>query len=474
VFDLLEQTMNIPNLTRPEAAANIDSPKGLAERGTYVVPGTNALSLVLKSLASAKMTTAGIKYWNLMVRDYGIVPDMDSWMRLFGMLKVAKASAHAAEILDVVPDSLINPRIYRIAMETCVRDNINQNAIKNSNKALTSMVKRLEYPDPYSMRLYLRVALTTHYQLRSRSENGDLDGAKRDYGMQIAEALNTLWGPYCKLHKHFFQIDKAKDEKDQPIHGISPILYNSQREVIALARVMYSSYNKILQQGMLSDDDAKKIRPIGARINRTIRAFFANREEIEPNLRKSKGRGSAEEDMTAYGDSLGGVLGGDFEWDTTMAERPSKPARDERMRRRGEETPGSRWEERRDDENPRPRWEGRRGDENPRPRWEDRGGDENPRPRWEGRRSDENPRPRWEGRRGDENPRPRWEGRRGDENPRPRWEGRRGDENPRPRWEGRRSDSTPRERWEQHPDHRQPREFRGVRDPQQRRASLPW
>ncbi|KAH6890349.1 hypothetical protein B0T10DRAFT_316468 [Thelonectria olida] len=377
VFDLLEQTMNIPNLTKPEVAARVDSGKGLSERGKYVVPGTNTLALVLTSLASSRMTTVGIKYWNLMVRDYGIVPDRDCWMRLFGMLKTAKASAHAAEILDVVPDDLIDPLHYRIALETCVRDNINQNAVKNSNKALASMMKRLKLPDPHSLRLYLRVALVSHYQLRSRSEDGDHDRAKRDYGMQIAEALDTLWKPYQTLHNYYFTVSKNKDEKSQPI------LYNNQREVIALARIMYSSYNKILQQGMLPEDDLKAIRRIGARINREIQAFFANREEVEPNLRKSKGRSSAEEDMTAYGGSLGGPLGGDFEWDTTAAGRPSKPARDERMRRRGGGTPRS-------------------------------------------------------------------------------------------RWEGRRDEETIRSRWEQHQDHRQPPEFRGIRDPQQRRGALPW
>ncbi|KAI5460011.1 hypothetical protein BGZ63DRAFT_359273 [Mariannaea sp. PMI_226] len=329
IFDLIEQTMNIPNLTRAgDASTSTDSQKKLAVKGSWVTPGRNTLALVLTSLASTKMTTAGIKYWNLMVREYGIVPDMDNWMRLFGMLKVAKASAHAADILDAIPDEYINAKHYRIALETCVRDNINQNAIKNANKALNSMVTRLKVPDAHSMRLYLRVALVSHYQLRARSDEGDIDGAKRDYGMQITDALNRLWEPYRKLHNHYFNVVKPKDEKAEAI------LYNDKREVIALARIMYSSYNKVIQQGMLPEADITKIRHIGARINREIQTFFANREDVEPNLRKSKGRGTAGEDMSEYDDKLGG----DFEWDTTQAGRV-------KSQRRMDERPRSRWDD---------------------------------------------------------------------------------------------------------------------------------
>ncbi|KAF5023247.1 hypothetical protein F66182_4699 [Fusarium sp. NRRL 66182] len=323
VLDLVEQTMNIPNLSTIKNASAIETRKKDPDtdevakkdgRGLYVEPKANTLALVLQTVSSSRLSSVGIKYWNLLVREYKIQPDLDAWMRLFGMLKQAKASAHATEILAIVPDDCINYRIYRIVMETCMRDNINLNAIKNANRALDSMMERLKIPDAHAMRLYLQVAQISHYHLRSRAGDGDVEGAKRTYGIQIIDALSRLWEPYRKLHDHFFKKAKATSDQDKGV------LYNNQREVIALARIMYGSYNKVVQQEMLPEADAEKIRHLGGRINREIHDFFANREEMEPNLRKTKGRGTAEEDMSEYKDDIEG----DFFWDTTQAGKQKK------------------------------------------------------------------------------------------------------------------------------------------------------
>jgi hypothetical protein len=137
-------------------------------------------------------------------------------------------------------------------------------------------------------------------------------GAKRDYGIQITNALDRLWVPYRRLHDHLFKDVKAKagDGKAK--------LYNEQREAIALARIMYGSFNKVLQQEMLPEEDLERIRPIGGRINREIQAFFANREDTEPNLRKTLGRGRADEDMMEYNEGMGSF------WDTTQAGKPPR------------------------------------------------------------------------------------------------------------------------------------------------------
>ncbi|KAF4948793.1 hypothetical protein FSARC_13649 [Fusarium sarcochroum] len=350
-LDLLEQTMNIPNLSKVQEASAVEARKKDSKgqvalkdgRGSYVSPGTNTLSLILKTVATGRLSSIGVKYWNLVVREYKVEPDRDSWMRLFGLLKQAKASANASEILDIIPKDYINPRFYRIAMEACVRDNINLNAIKNSNRALDSMAKRLEVPDPHTMRIYLQVAKFSHYHLRARAEKGDVEGAKRAYGIQITNALSRMWELYRKLHEHFFVKLEAKTAKDKGV------LYNDQREVIALARIMYGSYNKVIQQEMLPEEDLKKVRPLGGQINREIQDFFAKREEMEPNLRKSKGRGTAEEDMSEYNDQEDI----DFFWDTTQAGKPKRDReafkeRDSRFGGRDNERDGSRQTDRTD------------------------------------------------------------------------------------------------------------------------------
>ncbi|KAM0436186.1 hypothetical protein ACHAPT_003078 [Fusarium lateritium] len=332
VLEIIEQTMGIPDLLKADDSSAPD-PSGQgsgskqvapsAPKVPMVSPGTNTLAVILKVVTEGNKSTFGIKYWNLLVREYKVVPDRDCWFRLFGLLKQAKASAYAVDLLAIVPDEYVSVRLYRMVMEACIRDNINPNAIKNSTRALESMMKRLPVPDPHAMRLYLRVAQAHHFHLRSRSDDGDVEGAKREYGLQIAQALDNLWGPYRMLHSHYFKELKPKTDAEKGI------LYNDQREVIALARIMYGSYNKILQQEMLPEADLERVRPIGGRINREIQAFFANREEIEPNLRKTKGRGTAEQDMSPYEDATETRL----LWDTTLAGKP-RPAR-EPVRKRG-------------------------------------------------------------------------------------------------------------------------------------------
>ncbi|KPM46178.1 hypothetical protein AK830_g334 [Neonectria ditissima] len=486
VLDLIEQTMNIPNISKAELVSAADfRTKGLARanaklahRVAWVKPDRNTLALVLTTLASSKLTTCGIKYWNVLVREHGIQPDMDNWMRMFGMLKVAKASAHACDILEIVPDEYINARNYQIAMETCVRDNINLNAIKNANKALDSMVKRLRVPDPHTMRLFLRVSLVSHYQLRARSEKGDLIGAKRDYGIQITDALARLWEPYRKLHNHYFNVVKPKDDKAQAI------LYNDKREVIALARIMYGAFNKVIQQGMLPEADLQKIRPVGARINREIHTFFANREELEPNLRKSKGRGTAEEDMSQYEV----ILGGDFEWDTTQASRPSSGRRERSMgedRSRskfGEDKPRSKFGE----DRPRSTFREDRsrsrstfGEDRPKSRFrEDRRDSRMSEDKFMSKFSDE----RRGSRMSEDKPKSKWgkdHSRGGDDKANSRWsderrESRTGGDRSRPRVGGEGGDGLTSMRRAVSKEHHRPSELSGVRDLGQRRASLPW
>ncbi|KAK7398338.1 hypothetical protein QQX98_012293 [Neonectria punicea] len=466
VLDLIEETMNIPNISKAEIVSAADfRTKGLAransklaQRMSWVKPNRNTLALVLTTLSSSKLTTCGIKYWNILVREHGIQPDMDNWMRMFGMLKVAKASAHACDILEIVPDEYINAKNYQIAMETCVRDNINQNAVKNASKALDSMGKRLKVPDPHTMRLFLRVSLVSHYQLRARSEKGDMIGAKRDYGIQITDALTRLWEPYRKLHHHYFDVVKPKDDKAQGI------LYNNKREVIALARIMYGAFNKVIQQGMLPDADLQKIRPIGARINREIHTFFANREELEPNLRKSKGRGTAEEDMSQYE----AILGGDFEWDTTQATRPSSGRRDrgmgeDKLRPRfGEDKPRSKFGK----DKPRSRFgDDRRDSRMNEEKFKSRFNDD----QRDSRMSEDKPRSKlgYDRSRGAEDkPKPRWN----DE----RKESRGGGDRPRSRFDDEGGDRS-KSMWRAvRKEHHYPRELSGVKDSHHRRASLPW
>lgn len=291
VFDLLEQTMSIPNLmAHPELGSQLDdSMKDIAvseaskpvpstRKTVYAVPSRNTLALVLTTLATTRQTTSGIKYWNLMIRHYGVIPDNDIWLRMFGLLKVAKASGHASSILEIMPDEYIDAKPFCIAMETCVRDNLNHNVVKNATKTLDTMLERLKIPDLHTLRLYLRVALVSHSHFRTMAKEGQVEEAKRLYGVQITEALSHLWEPYKQTHYHYFKAAKPKGEAGEKA------IYNGKREVIALARQMVSAFDKIVNEKMLPDRELGEIKPIAAKINREIQKFFHERELHEPNL----------------------------------------------------------------------------------------------------------------------------------------------------------------------------------------------
>ncbi|KJZ76032.1 hypothetical protein HIM_04488 [Hirsutella minnesotensis 3608] len=334
VLDLLQQAMNIPNLTKPVASDPFrdEEMKGIATSGSavavpsskalYAIPRQNTLALLLATLKMSRQTTVGIKYWNLLVRHYGIIPDKDNWLRMFLMLRTAKASAHAAAILDLVPDEHLDAKLFRLAMETCVSDNINRNSLDHSIIILESMMNRLPLPDLQALRLHLRVALVCHAHHRAEAQRGNAEAARREYGAQIGDALERLWNPYREIHRHYFQTKIPRGRPGTKENKRS--VYNDKREVVALARHMFSAFNKVINERMLPEQDLAKFRPMGARINREIQTFYAGRDFQEPNigrtdLSKDEMMDEQEPDRRQVSNLR---VGGDFVWDT---QRPFEP-----------------------------------------------------------------------------------------------------------------------------------------------------
>lgn len=280
VLDLLQQTMNLPNLSLSASDATDSSSTPAAAQSGFVKPGRNTLALILTTLASSKLTSVGMKYWSLLTTQHGVVPDADNYIRLLGMLKVAKASANASLAVSSLPDpASMGPKPYRIAMETCVRDNINPNVMENATSILQSMLVALKVPDLLTLRLYLRVALVSHHSFRKLPDDA---AGKRAYGTQLTTALGHLWEPYKSAHYQYFKATPAPSTRTE-----QAILYNDKREVIALARHMFSAFNKVINEKMMPDQELKELRKVGAKINKEIQRFYEDREDIEPNLGKS-------------------------------------------------------------------------------------------------------------------------------------------------------------------------------------------
>ncbi|KAG5963849.1 hypothetical protein E4U58_003417 [Claviceps cyperi] len=368
ILDLVQKTMDIPNLDKdPKAADRLlgtstnsilvspqdqDPSQGLSEgsiqgspeslqdtttddsndsnkisseatalksNSRYALPGRNTLALILTALSFSRITTCGIKYWNVMVRHYGIVPDRDNWYRLLGMLRAGKASAQAASVVNLLPKEYVSSLPYKIAMQTCIRDNVNPNATKNALQVLKSMVTRLPVLDVQVIRLYLRVALVCHHHLRHRAKKGDQVGAKREYGIQITSALENIRETYWLLHEHYFQVVKPKDAQERDV------LYKDQREVIALARFMHALCDKVVLEKMLPEAELNKVQTQAVKLSRIIQQFYSARELMEPQLPPlpipAPAGGPKEDDKyhdkLFASEDLPANQGGGFVWDTS-------------------------------------------------------------------------------------------------------------------------------------------------------------
>lgn len=295
VLDLLEQTMNIPNLATKGVKPFSDTAQDPSERsvvpssqrkGGFVKPGQNTLALILTTLLTGRQTGAAAPYWNLLVHDKKLVPDNDNWLRMIGVLKSSKSSAQAAQILSTLPETGIEveARSFGIAMEACVRDNINPHVMTHATRILHTMQARLNpNPDMHTMRLYLRVALVSHAAFRGRASTGDETGAKAAYGRQIATALAELWHPYIDLYNKYFKSEAAAAAGGADSRAAG-ILYTNQKEVIALGRMMVGGFSKVIEERMLPGNNNRDMIIASAKINKGVTAFFADRELREPKL----------------------------------------------------------------------------------------------------------------------------------------------------------------------------------------------
>ncbi|KAJ3474102.1 hypothetical protein NLG97_g9991 [Lecanicillium saksenae] len=113
VLELLEQTMNVPNLLNPRKAAKPTTPDETSsetavvpsqqQNGRFIKPRQNTLTLILTTLFSGRKISLAPQYWDLFVNELKVKPDNDNWLRMIGMLKQSKSSAYAAKLVGTLP-----------------------------------------------------------------------------------------------------------------------------------------------------------------------------------------------------------------------------------------------------------------------------------------------------------------------------------------------------------------------------------
>jgi hypothetical protein len=309
ILSLLEQTMSIPRLDDSDSLVGKEqgsrgevldeNMKDIAHAGpskvvpnkciVYAVPGRNTLSLVLRVAADTRRVKLGLKYWNLFVQHYGVVPDSDNWHQMLRVLRRGKSSGNTADLLAIMPDEFKQTKTFRIAFSTCIKDNINPNVMTNADRILDFMNTAMKIPDATALRTYLDVALLSHYHMRQQAKAGDVAASQRAFGKQLVAAVDKLEGPLRKCIKttSFPELDKESVSK------LSGAGYNEQREAIALARKMIGALDKVVTEKMLDEAELGRLKTRRNAINRYVTSFFEMREQLEPKLRKGDGKTKA-------------------------------------------------------------------------------------------------------------------------------------------------------------------------------------
>ncbi|KAI1131514.1 hypothetical protein F5Y10DRAFT_275428 [Nemania abortiva] len=298
---LIEQTMLIPraedkSLSEGEGSENtalaVPKPKIRAPGApaiSHALPGNNSLSMILEALEKTRKTTKAIKYWSLFTVHYHVVPDADNWTRALRVFRRGKNSGRAATILQDMPSDMITPKHIRLAMKTCLRDNLNKSAFDNATVILNTMGRIPSVPDAQSLRTYLQVAHATKRSF-DRETKDDYAGAMDAWAKNLAVALEHLYGPYQVLAKKYVIDPPNPNDRTE----LERARHFYAAEVIALARKMRAAYDILTTEHFASLTAAQvaKIRPRLASLTRFINDYLGN----DKQRREQAGRRENAED----------------------------------------------------------------------------------------------------------------------------------------------------------------------------------
>lgn len=303
VESLIEQTMNLSRTSNKglsgregaEGAALAITRPAIKAPGapaiTHALPGNNSLSLILEAVEKTGRTTQAIKYWNIFTKHYHVVPDANNWSQVLRVYQRGKNSGRAAGTLQRMPDDLITEKHLRLAMKTCLRDNLNGNVLDNATAILKVMGQRPSTPDVQSLRGYLQVAHSFKSSFDKDAKRNHED-AMDAWAKSLAKALEHLFAPYQAA---------AKKYSTDPPNTSDPVVLEraraSKAEVIALARKMCAAYSILTFQhsASLTPAQLEDMRYRHAGLTRLITAYFEKERQgfgEQPRQRKHAGKKS--------------------------------------------------------------------------------------------------------------------------------------------------------------------------------------
>lgn len=210
----------------------------------------NTLSLLMRALANAKLTKLGARYWDYMTTIYAVKPDRKNFRDYLDCLFTGAASGKAARVITSIPAEILEAQAIRRGLLMCLFDHHNPQVLDNANTMLDAMTRKMRFPDPRCLQVYLDVALRT----RAKFSNEKYPTAQsRDlgYGMQLSAAIDRIWEPLRLATNHL-------GFEDGPMSAASPEersqrSYSGRRALIEVAQSAQGICDKMLYQRLLPE-----------------------------------------------------------------------------------------------------------------------------------------------------------------------------------------------------------------------------
>ncbi|KAK4167674.1 hypothetical protein QBC43DRAFT_342016 [Cladorrhinum sp. PSN259] len=237
--------------------------------GQFPRPHQKTLSLVLKALENTKKTTLAAKYWDYFIQHYKVTPDKENYAAYLLCLRRGHASTQAAEVIRVMPNDFLANITFRIGLKACIDDRLNGKSFAAARKIFDVMARKLRYPDPISMRLFLYTARYNIQQFAALEKENPVAG-KRARGEQIADAIEDIWRPFQILVRSFSYPEKPSKSPEEALRKSR----DTMQEAMATARNMISILDIVCNEHMVKPGVANDLRRRRKYLNLLIEQFI--------------------------------------------------------------------------------------------------------------------------------------------------------------------------------------------------------
>jgi hypothetical protein len=268
---------NQPDLTAVDQFRPVKPPSS-GKSGLFAKPGQNSLSLVLEALLEMKLKEPAQKYWQIFTTKHNIQPDRENFHAYLRILRVARSSNEAVNVLLRMPMQDLKHSTFRIAMAACRRDKLNRNAFANGGRLLDLMQTALRQPDIPFLEDYVELAITAPAYSKKVSSSGKNELSKLEQGKQILRALDRL-NPSMLNLKALLNFEDPRLAKKTPLETRELV-----DSILSLTTKMISSYDLLMNKAMVPRDF---YGPLSAQRNK-LAAFVTRHKQTKRLLTKEK------------------------------------------------------------------------------------------------------------------------------------------------------------------------------------------